>query len=63
MKALYEAHATATGGRNGHVSAGGGVLDLDLSIPKGTGWTWKVPCQSGTSLRSQVRCLFRQRSC
>lgn len=35
MKTLYEAKATATGGRNGHVSSGDGVLDLDLSIPKG----------------------------
>lgn len=37
MKTLYEAKATATGGRNGHVSSGDGVLDLDLSIPKGLG--------------------------
>lgn len=37
MKILYEAKATATGGRNGHVSSGDGVLDLDLSLPKGLG--------------------------
>jgi Ohr subfamily peroxiredoxin len=34
---LYEAKATATGGRNGHVSSSDGVLDLDLSIPRGLG--------------------------
>jgi osmotically inducible protein OsmC len=37
MKTLYEAKATATGGRNGHVASGDGVLDLDLSVPKGLG--------------------------
>mgnify|MGYP005810470643 CR=1 FL=1 len=37
MKALYEAKATATGGRNGHVRSSDGVLDLELSIPKGLG--------------------------
>jgi organic hydroperoxide reductase OsmC/OhrA len=37
MKALYEAQGTAAGGRTGHVSADGGVLDLGLSIPKGLG--------------------------
>lgn len=37
MKALYEARATATGGRQGHVRSSDGVLDLDLSIPKGLG--------------------------
>lgn len=34
---MYEAKATATGGRNGHVSSSDGVLDLDLSIPRGLG--------------------------
>ncbi len=37
MKSLYEATATATGGRNGHVRSSDGVLDMDLSIPKGLG--------------------------
>lgn len=37
MQTLYEARATATGGRNGHVRSSDGVLDLDLSIPKGLG--------------------------
>jgi Ohr subfamily peroxiredoxin len=37
MKTLYEAKATATGGRDGHVRSSDGVLDLDLSIPKGLG--------------------------
>ena len=37
MKTLYEARATATGGRNGHVRSSDGVLDFDLSIPQGLG--------------------------
>lgn len=37
MKTLYEAKAIATGGRTGHVTSSDGVLDLDLSIPKGLG--------------------------
>ncbi len=37
MKTLYEAKATATGGRNGHVSSGDGVLELDLCLPKDLG--------------------------
>lgn len=37
MKTLYEAKATATGGRNGHVRTSDGILDMDLSIPKGLG--------------------------
>jgi len=37
MKSLYEAKAVAQGGRNGHVKSSDGVLDFDLSIPKGLG--------------------------
>jgi Ohr subfamily peroxiredoxin len=37
MKTLYEARASATGGRNGHVRSSDGVLDFDLSIPLGLG--------------------------
>ena len=37
MQTLYEAKATATGGRNGHVRTSDGVLDLDLAIPRGLG--------------------------
>ncbi|EWC61568.1 Organic hydroperoxide resistance protein [Actinokineospora spheciospongiae] len=38
MKALYEAQATATGdGRGGHVRSSDGVVDTDLSVPKGLG--------------------------
>jgi lipoyl-dependent peroxiredoxin len=37
MKVLYEAKASATGGRNGHVTSSDGVLDLQLAIPKGLG--------------------------
>jgi Ohr subfamily peroxiredoxin len=37
MKTLYEAKATARGGRNGHVTSSDGVLDLNLSVPKGLG--------------------------
>ncbi len=33
MTPLYTATATATGGRNGHVSSSDGLVDLDLAIP------------------------------
>lgn len=37
MKILYEASATAVGGRKGQVSTEDGKLDLELSVPKGLG--------------------------
>lgn len=37
MKTLYEAKASASGGRNGRVKTSDGTLDLQLSIPKGLG--------------------------
>jgi len=37
MKILYEAKASATGGRNGHVRTSDETLDLKLAIPKGLG--------------------------
>ena len=38
MNSLYTAKATSTGAaRAGHVASDDGVLDLDLSIPKGLG--------------------------
>lgn len=37
MKILYEASATAVGGRKGQVSTDDGKLDLELSVPKGLG--------------------------
>lgn len=37
MKALYEAHASVTGGRNGHVATNDGVLSLDLAMPRELG--------------------------
>lgn len=38
MDARYTATAMATGdGRNGHVAGGGGVLDLDVRVPKEMG--------------------------
>jgi Ohr subfamily peroxiredoxin len=37
MKILYQAKATASGGRNGHVTTSDGVLDLQLAIPKDLG--------------------------
>ncbi|WP_424034228.1 hypothetical protein [Methylocella sp.] len=33
----YVAHATAVGGRNGHVETSDGLLKADLSIPKSIG--------------------------
>lgn len=37
MKPLFTAHATATGGRNGHTEASDKTVSVDLSIPKEMG--------------------------
>jgi len=37
MKVLYEAKATATGGREGHAATDDGKVDFNLSIPEGLG--------------------------
>jgi len=37
MKTLYEAHASATGGRNGRVTTDDGVIDMQLAMPKSLG--------------------------
>ena len=37
MKPLYTAHATAHGGRDGHVRSSDGVLDLEVKTPKELG--------------------------
>lgn len=37
MKAIYTAVATASGGRNGHVTSDNGVLDLQVRMPKALG--------------------------
>ena len=39
MKAMYTAHATATGGRAGHVESDDGKLSLDLAPPEQMGGT------------------------
>lgn len=36
-KALYTAHATSTGGRNGTTESSDGKIKLQLSVPKGLG--------------------------
>jgi Ohr subfamily peroxiredoxin len=36
-KDLYTAHATATGGREGHSATDDGLLDVDLAVPKDMG--------------------------
>lgn len=41
----YVAHATTTGGRNGHVETSDGLLKADLSVPKDIGG----PGKSGAS--------------
>jgi Ohr subfamily peroxiredoxin len=41
IKALYTAHATATGGRNGHTQSDDGIVSVDLSIPKAMGGAGK----------------------
>jgi Ohr subfamily peroxiredoxin len=42
IKALYTAHATATGGRNGHTQADDGIVSVDLSVPKAMGGPGKA---------------------
>ena len=37
VKVLYDTHAIATGGRNGHTRSADGIVDVDLSIPKAMG--------------------------
>ena len=37
VNVLYTAHATATGGRNGHTQSDDGVVSVDLSVPKSMG--------------------------
>ncbi len=37
IKPLYTAHATATGGRNGHTRSDDGMVSVDLSVPKQMG--------------------------
>jgi osmotically inducible protein OsmC len=37
IKPLYTAHATATGGRNGHTRSDDGLVDVNLSVPKEMG--------------------------
>ena len=34
VKPLYTAHATSTGGRNGHSQTPDGIVSVDLSVPK-----------------------------
>ncbi len=40
--ALYTAHATSIGGRNGHTKSDDGVIDFALSIPKSMGGEGKA---------------------
>jgi lipoyl-dependent peroxiredoxin len=37
IKPLFTAHATATGGRNGHTRSDDGMVSVDLSVPKQMG--------------------------
>jgi osmotically inducible protein OsmC len=37
LKALYTAHATAVGGRNGRTRSDDGLVDVQLSVPKAMG--------------------------
>lgn len=37
MKSLYEAHASVTGGRTGHVATDNGSIDLQLTMPRELG--------------------------
>ena len=46
----YTAHATTTGGRNGHVESSDGLIKADLSVPKDIGG----PGKSGASNPEQL---------
>ena len=37
VQPIFTAHATSTGGRNGHASADDGLISVDLSVPKAMG--------------------------
>lgn len=37
LSVLYTAHATASGGRNGHTQSDDGLVSVDLSVPKAMG--------------------------
>ncbi len=37
IQTLFTAHATSTGGRNGHAQADDGLVSVDLSVPKAMG--------------------------
>ncbi len=37
IQTLFTAHATSTGGRNGHSQADDGLISVDLSVPKAMG--------------------------
>ena len=37
IESKYTAHATATGGRNGHTRSDDGIIDVNLSVPKEMG--------------------------
>ncbi|GAB3768450.1 organic hydroperoxide resistance protein [Spirosoma horti] len=48
LQSLYTAHATATGGRDGHVTSSDQVLDLDVRTPRelgGSGGAYTNPEQ------------------
>lgn len=48
LQSLYTAHATATGGRDGHVTSSDNVLDLDVRTPRelgGSGGAYSNPEQ------------------
>lgn len=42
IKPLYTAHATSTGGRNGHTRSDDGIVDMNLSVPKEMGGPGKA---------------------
>jgi Ohr subfamily peroxiredoxin len=42
IKVLYTAHATSTGGRNGHTESSDGIVSVDLSVPKAMGGMGKA---------------------
>ena len=53
-KDLYTAHATATGGREGHSATDDGLVNVDLALPKEMGGAGGAT--SVSRLPSKARC-------
>ncbi len=58
----YTAHATTTGGRNGHVETSDGLIKAELSVPKDIGGPGKIRrVEPRAAVRRRLFRLFRWR--